>query len=93
MEDSTVPITIEGYLTETKLSNALQRIVGDSWAGDQITLPGTRRRWDMAFRQNGSLVVVEYDGDAHYRDSLKIKADREKQRIAEENHMRVVRIP
>jgi hypothetical protein len=93
MEYGIVPITIEGYLTETKLSNALQQIVGDSWAGGQVTLPGSCRRWDMAFRQNGALVVVEYDGDAHYRDSLKIKADREKNRIAEESHTRVIRIP
>jgi len=47
----------------------------------------------MAFNQNGALVLVEYDGDDHYRDSLKIKADREKDRIAQEKGMRVVRVP
>lgn len=93
MGDGTVLITIEGYLTETKLATALQQIVGDLWRGGQVLLPGSRRRWDMAFSQNGSLVLVEFDGDAHYRDSLKIKVDREKDRIAEENRMRVVRVP
>jgi hypothetical protein len=47
----------------------------------------------MAFRQNRSLVLVEYDGDDHYRDSLKIKADRERDRLAQQNQMRVVRVP
>jgi hypothetical protein len=89
----TPPITVEGYLTEAKLATALHQIVGDLWAGRQVLLPKSRRRWDMAFRQNGSLVLVEYDGDDHYRYSLKIKADREKDRIAHENGMRLVRIP
>jgi len=47
----------------------------------------------MAFRQNGSLVLVEYDGDEHYRDSLKIKADREKSQLAQERQMQLVRVP
>ena len=47
----------------------------------------------MAFRQNSSLVLVEYDGDEHYRDSMKIKADREKDRLVQENRMQVIRIP
>jgi len=92
MGEGTV-ITIEGYLTESKLSTALQQMVGDLWAGGQVLLRGSRRRWDMAFSRNGSLVLVEYDGPDHYRDSLKIKADREKDRIAQENRMGVVRIP
>src|SRR5262245_14381127 len=86
-------IVIEGYLTEGKLATALQQIVGELWAGGQVLLPGSRRRWDMAFRQSGSLVLVEYDGDDHYRDSLKIKADSEKDQLAQQNRMRVVRIP
>jgi hypothetical protein len=86
-------IVIEGYLTEAKLATAIKQIVGDLWTGGQVLLPGSRRRWDMAFRQNGSLVLVEYDGDEHYRDALKIKADREKDQLAQQNRMRVVRIP
>jgi hypothetical protein len=84
-------IVIEGYLTEGKLAAALQQIVGDLWAGGQVLLPRSSRRWDMAFKQSGSLVLVEYDGDEHYRDSLKIKADREKDQLAQENRLRVVR--
>ena len=92
MRNRTRPITIEGYLTETKLSTALQQMVGDLWVGGQVQLPGSRHRWDTATTLT-FVVLVEFDGDAHYRESLKIKADREKDRIAGENHMRVVRVP
>ena len=27
----------------------------------------------MAYRRNGQITVVEYDGDEHYRHSMKIK--------------------
>lgn len=67
---------------------------------DCITLAGHlqfredgKGRGQLAFRRNDSLVLVEYDGDEHYRDSLKIKADREKDRISHENQMTVVRVP
>jgi hypothetical protein len=86
-------VSIRGYLTEDKLAAALQQITGSLWAGGQVVLPGSRRRWDMAFSRADSLVLVEFDGDAHYRDSLKIKADREKDQVAQENRMCVVRIP
>ena len=47
----------------------------------------------MAFLQDGTTVLVEYDGDDHYRDSLKIKADRAKDRWAQDSGMRVLRVP
>lgn len=86
-------IVIESYLTERKLAAALQELVGDRWAGGQVAMPGSRRRFDMAFRTNSSTVLVEYDGDEHYRDSMKIKADRQKDILASENQMRLVRVP
>jgi hypothetical protein len=39
------------------------------------------------------LTVVEYDGDEHYRHSMKIKADRTKDDIASAAGFRVVRFP
>jgi hypothetical protein len=86
-------VVIESYLTESKLAVALAQLVGDAWAGGQVKLPGSRRRFDLAFRENGSTVLVEYDGDEHYRDSLKVKADRDKDKLAADNAMRLVRIP
>jgi hypothetical protein len=86
-------IEIEGYLTEAKLATALQQMVGDLWVGVQVLLPRSRRRWDMAFKKGRSLVLVEFDGDEHYPDSLKVKVDREKDQLARENQMSVVHIP
>ena len=39
------------------------------------------------------MVLVEYDGDDHYRDSMKIRADRERDQIAKAGGMRVARMP
>jgi hypothetical protein len=86
-------IVIESYLTEPRLKLALQQIFGNDWLGGQFGLPNSRRRFDMAFRLNSAIVLVEYDGDEHYRHSLKIKADREKDILASKNGMRLVRIP
>ncbi|MFL5243174.1 MAG: hypothetical protein ACJ8FY_13800 [Gemmataceae bacterium] len=86
-------VVIESYLTEAKLAVAIAQLVGDAWAGGQVKLPGSRRRFDMAFLDHSTKVLVEYDGDEHYRDSMKIKADRQKDKLATENGMRLVRIP
>jgi hypothetical protein len=88
-----VKVVIESYLTEAKLAVAIAQLVGDAWAGGQVKLPGSRRRFDMAFRHYGTTVLVEYDGDDHYRDSLKIKGDRQKDILATENGMRLIRVP
>jgi hypothetical protein len=88
-----VAIVIDSYLTEAKLSAALVQIVGNAWIGGQVKLPRSRRRFDMAFRSNDTTVLVEYDGDDHYRDTLKIKSDCEKDFLASENGMRLVRVP
>jgi hypothetical protein len=42
-----VKVVIESYLTEAKLAAALQQLVGAAWAGGQVLLPGSRRRFDM----------------------------------------------
>jgi hypothetical protein len=44
-------VIIEGCFTELKLADALKQIVGNAWAGGQVTLPQSRRRWDMAYKQ------------------------------------------
>ena len=84
---------IESYLTERKLAAALQKRVGYRWAGGQVALPVSRRRFDMAYRTHHATVLVEYDGDEHYRDALKIKVDRQKNVLASEKQMRLVRVP
>jgi hypothetical protein len=39
------------------------------------------------------LFLVEYDGDEHYRHSLKIKGDHEKDKLARQNKMSLIRVP
>lgn len=84
---------IDSYLTERKLGVALRELFPEKWVGGQVKLPGSRRRFDMAYQDNGVTVLVEYDGDEHYRNSLKIKADREKDQLAQEAGMHLVRVP
>jgi hypothetical protein len=86
-------IKIDGYLTESKLSKALQELLPNHWLGEQVPLADTRQRWDMAYRIDGKVTVVEYDGDEHYRHSLKIKGDRAKDEVARSLGWRVVRFP
>lgn len=86
-------LSIDGYLTERKLSNALHEITQDAWLGGQLKVPGTRMRWDMAFTLGSTTVVVEYDGDEHYRNALKIKTDIAKDQAAVSLGYKTVRFP
>jgi hypothetical protein len=87
-------IAIEGYLTQPKLAAALKQVVGESWIGEEVAVAaGSRRKWDMAYRSAGGTVVVEYDGDPHYWNSIRMKIDREKDKAAADLGYRVVRFP
>src|SRR5262245_66023943 len=86
-------VVVRGYLTEASLTNALREIVGADWLGGQVRLPGVRRTWDVAFRADERIVLVEYDGPDHYCNSLKIKADRAKDEAAARAGARLVRFP
>jgi hypothetical protein len=87
-------IAIDGYLVQSKLEQALQSIVGAAnWQGREVRLPVGRRRWDMTYQINGQITAVEFDGDEHYRHTLKIKADEEKDKVAREHGYWVVRFP
>jgi len=82
------------YLIQSKLEAALKQLVGvANWRGREIRLPNSRRRWDMAYMIDGHTTVVDFDGDQHYRDSLKIKVDNEKDRVASSLGYSVFRIP
>lgn len=85
---------IEGYLTEIKLAVAMKEIVGDDqWLGTELCVNSTRRRWDMGFLRDGKRTVVEFDGDSHYRDTIVIRSDNEKDAVASSEGTTVVRIP
>ncbi len=86
-------ITISGYLTEEKLANTLQSLVGAGWLGCQVKTGNGRSTWDMAYVLDGVTSAVEFDGDDHYCNTLKIKADRQKGAFATANNIRLIRIP
>lgn len=87
-------IMIDGYLVQKKLESVLQTIVGElSWVGKEIRVEDTRFRWDIVYKQNERMVAVEFDGSNHYRHSLNIKRDNEKDVIAQKSGIKVVRFP
>ena len=87
-------ITIDSYLLQGKLESALKQVVGESnWRGREVRVPNSRRRWDMAYQIQNHTTVVEFDGDQHYWDSLKIKVDAEKDAVANTLGYSVVRVP
>ena len=47
----------------------------------------------MSYQADNKVTVVEFDGDEHYRNSLKIKSDRTKDDIARRHGYRLVRFP
>src|SRR6266566_4189785 len=91
--DSLKIIRIDGYLTESKLSQSLQQLLANRWLGDQVRLAESRQRWDMSYQIDGIVNFVEYDGDEHYRHSIKIKSDRAKDEVARTQGCQVVRFP
>ncbi|MGI5863948.1 MAG: hypothetical protein ACOX6T_18095 [Myxococcales bacterium] len=88
-------VHIDGYLVQAKLESALRQIVGAAaWRGsEQHVVHGKKLRWDMVFETSSGKVAGEYDGDEHYRNSLKTKIDNEKDRYARNEGYHVVRIP
>jgi hypothetical protein len=88
------PVLVAGYLTQQKLEAALLQVVGEAWQGsERRVIEGRKLRWDMVFRSREGSVAVEYDGDEHYRNALKIKVDREKDELAHAAGVQVVRFP
>ena len=86
-------IRIEGYLTESKLSQVLEQLLPDGWLGNEVRVTGSRQRWDMSYQVGGMITVVEYDRDENYRHSVRIKGDRAKDEVARAQGRRVVRFP
>ena len=92
--ESTKKTQHKKYLTQPKLEKLLKEIQDFEWLGSEIKVPGyPKRKWDMKFKYNSNIFIVEYDGDEHYRNSLKIKVDHEKDKTARDLGYIVVRIP
>ena len=90
-------VKYEGYLTKQKLSALLREALKDKYAAfmeEQKVAGKPRCRWDiyMTF-PDGREIAVEFDGDQHYRDTLVMKLDLEKEDLADEAGIEVVRLP
>jgi hypothetical protein len=90
-------VKYEGYLTQQKLASLLKEALKDKYTSfieEQKVAGKPRCRWDiyMTF-PDGREIAVEFDGDQHYRDTLVMKLDLEKEDLADEARIEVVRIP
>ncbi|MDG7001423.1 MAG: hypothetical protein JRN15_20185 [Nitrososphaerota archaeon] len=90
-------VKYEGYLTQQKLSALLREALKDKYdlfMEERKVAGKPRCRWDMYMTfSNGREIAVEFDGDQHYRDTLVMKLDLEKEDLADEAGIEVVRIP
>ena len=90
-------VKYEGYLTQQKLSVLLREALKDKYTAfmEEQKVDGKPRcRWDMYMTfPDGREIAVEFDGDQHYRDTLVMKLDLEKEDLADESGIEVVRIP
>ena len=90
-------VKYEGYLTQQKLASLLKEALKDKYTSfieEQKVAGKPRCRWDMYITfPDGREIAVEFDGDQHYRDTLVMKLDLEKEDLADEAGIEVVRIP
>jgi hypothetical protein len=86
-------VKVEGYLTEKKLYDVLCAWAGTENVAPQPMVTGTRMRYDYEVKHNGRHIMVEYDGDSHFRDANTIMRDDIKDNLSETAGREVVRIP
>ncbi|MHB1268078.1 MAG: hypothetical protein ACYCY2_10825 [Acidithiobacillus ferriphilus] len=90
-------VKYEGYLTQQKLASLLKEALKDKYTSfieEQKVAGKPRCRWDMYMTfSDGREIAVEFDGDQHYRDTLVMKLDLEKEDFADESGIEVIRIP
>ncbi len=81
------------YLTEHRLGLVLAQLFPlNTFIHDRIVPnSGTRKRPD--YRCDELMLIVEFDGDKHYKEVAKIKSEKQKDLTYSEMGYRVVRIP
>jgi very-short-patch-repair endonuclease len=80
------------YLTEASLGRFLRERVDPAIVAGQL-ISGISRRYQPDFRSEGHRLIVEFDGDDHYRSAKKILGDEERDRALASVGYRIVRIP
>jgi very-short-patch-repair endonuclease len=80
------------YLTEVSLGQFLRERVDATFIANQPVL-GLSRRFRPDYHSDRRKLVVEFDGDQHYRSSRVILGDVERDVFFTTNGFRVIRIP
>ena len=83
---------VKGYLTETKLAEIISALAPHTFTS-QFKLDGFNYRWDFKYETPSDRVLVEYDGDEHYRNTTVIRVDQAKARLASERAFRSLSFP
>lgn len=88
---------VNDYLIESKLANEIEKFShynNYNFIGRQIRL-NSNRRWafDFGIEIGNRKILVEFDGDLHYTNSLSFYRDIQKNEIAELEGYEVIRIP
>src|SRR5215472_16076094 len=79
------------YLTEVSLGQFLRERVDANFVANQPV--GLGRRFRPDYHNDCHKLVVEFDGDQHYRSSRVILGDVERDAFFTANGFRVIRIP
>jgi very-short-patch-repair endonuclease len=80
------------YLTEVSLGQFLRERVDGTFTANQ-PVPGLERRFRPDYYSESHRLIVEFDGDQHYRSSKVILGDIERDAFFATNGFRVIRIP
>jgi hypothetical protein len=80
------------YLTEVSLGQFLRQRVDANFVANK-PVPGLARRFRPDYHSDLHKLVVEFDGDQHYRSSRVILGDVERDAFFTANGYRVIRIP
>jgi hypothetical protein len=83
---------IKGFLREARLAEIIGALVPDRFV-PQFKIDERQFRWDIKYETPKGRYLVEYDGDEHYRNTVVIRSDEEKDRLARANGFTSVRFP
>jgi len=81
------------YLNEEFLGEVLKHVFPDNTFIRDKTVPNSNSRRRPDYRCDELNLIVEFDGDRHYKEASKIKSEREKVLLYESMGYKVVRIP
>lgn len=82
----------EDYLTELSLGRFLRERLDEGVVADSV-VPGLGRRFRPDYRSERHRLVVEFDGDQHYRSAGHVLRDQERDAILRDAGYTVARIP